>query len=129
MFWAQRNALDVELSQFGAALPDFASTVYQDQLCPSDVELVSIKTLMHAATIHVHREYLAMYHQSYDRCVRAANAITGMITAELNEGDYSFLNPIISVSLSDNSVCSDSLLTAPLIDLLEGCRPSLPSSA
>ena len=37
-----------------------------------------------------------MYPASYQRCLFAATSITSMIR-ELNDGDYSFLNPIISV--------------------------------
>ncbi|KIP10264.1 hypothetical protein PHLGIDRAFT_125626 [Phlebiopsis gigantea 11061_1 CR5-6] len=95
LFWSQHNALDIDISQFGAGLPPLASSVYQDQLCANDVELVSIHTLMHASTIHLHRDLLMMYPASYQRCLVAANAITSMIR-ELNDGDYSFLNPIIS---------------------------------
>ena len=96
LFWSQHNALDMEISQFGAGLPPLASSVYQEQLCANDVELVSIHTLMHASTIHLHRDLLMMYPASYQRCLVAANAITSMIR-ELNDCDYSFLNPIISV--------------------------------
>lgn len=74
--------------------------MYQDQLCPNDVELVSIHTLMHVATIHLHRDLLMMYSASYQRCLTAANAVTSMIR-ELNDGDYSFLNPILSVRRSN----------------------------
>ena len=95
LFWTQHNNLDCELIQFGANMPQLTSSVYQDQLSQNDLELVSIHTLMHSSTIHLHRDFL-MLPSSYHRCVGAANAITGMIK-ELNEADYAFLNPIISV--------------------------------
>ncbi|GJE88002.1 C6 transcription factor domain-containing protein [Phanerochaete sordida] len=95
LFWRQQNSLDLELIQFGANMPQLSSSVYQDQLSRNDLELVSIHTLLHASTIHLHRDLLTVSPPSYHRCVGAAEAITGMIK-ELNEGDYAFLNPMIS---------------------------------
>lgn len=86
----------MEITQFGASLPPLASSVYQDHLSANDIELVSVHTLLHASTIHLHRDLIMMHPASYQRCLVAANAITSMIR-ELNDGDYSFLNPIISV--------------------------------
>ena len=83
-------------AQFGAHLPELSSSVYQDHLLPTDIELISVKTLMYTSTIHLHRDMLTMHPLSYQRCVAAANSITAM-TQELNEHDYAFLNPIISV--------------------------------
>lgn len=94
LFWSQHNALDCELIQFRANMPQLTSSVYQDQLSQNDLELVSIHTLLHASMIHLHRDLL-MLPTSYHRCVGAAGAVTGMIK-ELNEGDYAFINPIIS---------------------------------
>ena len=76
-----------------------ASSVYQEHLCPKDIELISIKTLMYTATIYLHRDLLSVHWDSYERCVGAADAVTAM-TQELSDLDYSYLNPIISVSLS-----------------------------
>ena len=102
LFWTQHNNLDCELIQFGAQMPQLTSSVYQDQLSRNDLELVSIHTLMHTSTIHLHRDLLVLP-TSYHRCVGAANAVTGMIK-ELNEGDYPFLCPIISVR---SACCSE----------------------
>ena len=67
LFWRQQNSLDLELIQFGANMPQLSSSVYQDQLSRNDLELVSIHTLLHASTIHLHRDLLTVSPPSYHR--------------------------------------------------------------
>lgn len=54
--------------------------------------------MMHAATIHLHRDFLEIIPASYQRCLVAANGMTSIIR-ELSDGDYDYLDPIISVSV------------------------------
>ena len=98
LFWNEHRSLDMSLSQFAANLPPFSSSgLFHDQSAVSDVELASIHIMMHAATIHLHRDFLEIISASYQRCLAAANAMTSIIR-ELSDGDYDYLDPIVSVS-------------------------------
>jgi hypothetical protein len=72
--------------------------MFKDRLSPNDRAILSIHTLMNASIIHLHRDFLDQYPTSYSRCVSAAHSITKAVR-ELNDRDYEFLNPIISVSI------------------------------
>lgn len=100
LFWREHKSLDDSLSLFAANLPSFASpALYQDRPAVSDVELASIHIMMHAATVHLHRDFMDMLPASYNKCIVAANAMTSIIR-ELGELDYDYLDPIVSVSAS-----------------------------
>ena len=89
----------MSLSQFAVNLPSFASTggFFQDQTSASDAELASIHIMMHAAIIHLHRDLMELVPASYQRCLVAANNMTAVVR-ELGDGDYDYLEPIVSVS-------------------------------
>ena len=74
----------------------------------SDGDHLALQTAMYAATIHLHREDLEVHPQSYQRCLWAANAMTGLVR-QLRDNDYDTLCPIISVS---PSACCGELPTA-----------------
>ena len=65
----------------------------------SDVELASIHIMMHATTIHLHRDFMDKLPASYTKCLVAANAMTSIIH-DLGEPDYDYMDPIVSVSAS-----------------------------
>ncbi len=90
----------MSLQQFEANLPPVAAPLYYDHLEPSDADSMSIRIMMHTSTIHLHRDFLEVNTTSYERCFVAANSMTS-ITRELNDGDYDYLNPIVSVSFTN----------------------------
>ena len=63
----------------------------------SDVELASIHIMMHATSIHLHRDFMDKLPTSYTKCLVAANAMMSIIH-DLGELDYDYLDPIVSVS-------------------------------
>ncbi|KAJ2985092.1 hypothetical protein NUW54_g10267 [Trametes sanguinea] len=54
-----------------------------------------MQTLIHAASIHLHRDALETEPQSYQKCLWAANAMTSLIRS-LQDNDYDLLCPIIA---------------------------------
>ncbi|KAI0648376.1 hypothetical protein C8Q79DRAFT_999736 [Trametes meyenii] len=58
-------------------------------------DLVDMQTVIHAATIHLHRDALETQPQSYQKCVLSANAMTSMIRS-LADNEYDLLCPIIA---------------------------------
>ncbi|KAJ3519680.1 hypothetical protein NM688_g9266 [Phlebia brevispora] len=98
-FWGEHKTLDDELSNFASNLPSFAPQgLYQEKPAVSDVELASIHIMIHAATIHLHRDFMEMLQSSYNKCLVAANLMT-TIVQELCDVDYDFLDPIVSTCL------------------------------
>lgn len=71
--------------------------LFRDHYSPTDIALLTVHTLMNTAIIHLHRDFLEHYQSSYNRCVSAAHSITKAVR-ELNDTDYEYLNPILSVS-------------------------------
>lgn len=100
LFWREHQSLEDSLSFFVDNLPSFASQgIYQGRPVVSDVELASIHIMMHATTIHLHRDFMDKLPASYTKCLVAANAMTSIIH-DLGEPDYDYMDPIVSVSAS-----------------------------
>lgn len=86
----------MSLSQFLTNLSNLSNQQYSLSFLVTTADLVDMQTLIHAATIHLHRDALETQSQSYQKCVWAANAMTSMIRA-MADNDYDLLCPIIAV--------------------------------
>ena len=91
-------SLEMSLSQFTTNLSNLSNQQYGLSYLISNADLVDMQTLIHAATIHLHRDALETQPQSYQKCVWAANAMTSLIRS-LPDNDYDLLYPIIAVRL------------------------------
>ncbi|KAJ7221622.1 hypothetical protein GGX14DRAFT_670523 [Mycena pura] len=93
-YWADHHATDLALQRFALHLPAFVGYEAWRTLAPLiDVDLFAVHTMMHVATLHLHKDALgrATFH--------AGNAILALIR-QLNEGDYEYLDPILSACWS-----------------------------
>ncbi|KAI0333191.1 hypothetical protein GY45DRAFT_1320144 [Cubamyces sp. BRFM 1775] len=88
-------SLEMSLSQFTTNLSNLSNQQYGLSYLISNADLVDMQTLIHAATIHLHRDALETQPQSYQKCVWAANAMTSLIRS-LPDNDYDLLYPIIA---------------------------------
>jgi hypothetical protein len=55
-----------------------------------DVDLFAIHTMVHVSTLHLHKDIMGQ------ECFHAASAVLALIR-QLNDGDYEYLDPILSV--------------------------------
>ncbi|KAH9857547.1 hypothetical protein C2E23DRAFT_719457 [Lenzites betulinus] len=90
-----QHSLEMSLSQFLTNLTNLSSQQYSLAYLVSTADLVDMQTLIHAATIHLHRDALEIESQSYQKCVWASNAMTSMIRT-MADSDYDLLCPTIA---------------------------------
>ncbi|KAI0831646.1 hypothetical protein BC628DRAFT_1311331 [Trametes gibbosa] len=88
-------SLEMSLSQFLTNLSNLSNQQYSLAYLVSTADIVDMQTLIHAATIHLHRDALEMQSQSYQKCVWASNAMTSMIRS-MADSDYDLLCPTIA---------------------------------
>ncbi|KAI0668420.1 hypothetical protein C8Q78DRAFT_258081 [Trametes maxima] len=83
-------SLEMSLMQFLTNLGNQQYGLYIETF-----DLVDMQTVIHAATIHLHRDALETQPQSYQKCVLSANAMTSTIRS-LADNEYDLLCPIIA---------------------------------
>ncbi|KZT03463.1 uncharacterized protein LAESUDRAFT_729034 [Laetiporus sulphureus 93-53] len=88
--WLEHRSLEMSLAQFSTNLPEITRRTPQIAV---DIELVSVHTLIHTATIHLNRAHLEASLASFEKCLAAANAVATIIS-KLAESDYGHLDPI-----------------------------------
>ncbi|KAI0730124.1 hypothetical protein C8Q72DRAFT_824207 [Fomitopsis betulina] len=105
--WAGRRSLEMSLAQFSANLPGISQHTNQFSPTRSDVDVVTIHTLIYTATIHLHRDHIETQTPSFEKCLYAASSVAALVR-ELNEDDFAFLDPINSAcwrSVADVYAC------------------------
>lgn len=88
----------MSLAQFSANLPGISQHTNQFSPTRSDVDVVTIHTLIYTATIHLHRDHIETQTPSFEKCLYAASSVAALVR-ELNEDDFAFLDPINSVRI------------------------------
>ncbi|KAJ7782518.1 hypothetical protein DFH07DRAFT_324892 [Mycena maculata] len=86
------QALDLTISAFISTLPplhQLPSTGSEEKPI-----LITVHTLAHAATIHLHQRLAPTHAVSYDKCSHAARACSTIIT-HITDSDFAFLDPIL----------------------------------
>lgn len=72
--------------------------------------------MIHVSMLHLHRDLAQTQAVPYEKCWIAATTVTSL-TRELNDGDYNYLDPTISVR-GPSVRLMVTLLTVPPLDLL-----------
>ncbi|KAI0781442.1 fungal-specific transcription factor domain-containing protein [Trametes elegans] len=88
-------SLEMSLTQFLTNLSNLSNAQFGMSFLVDSADLVDMQTLIHGATIHLHRDTLETQPQSYQKCIWAANSMTSMIRS-LADNDYDLLCPIIA---------------------------------
>lgn len=96
-YWMDHQRLELALVQFSSSLPRIGLFGGQNALTLSEVDLLTIHTMVHVSTIHLHRELSQANQDSYSKCLAAAGIVTSLIR-ELGDEYYDYLDPISSVS-------------------------------
>ncbi|OBZ75980.1 Nitrogen assimilation transcription factor nirA [Grifola frondosa] len=65
-YWYEHRSLEMSLVQFSANLPSLGGG-FQSPFTTTDVDLVNVHTLMHAATIQLHRNLVKSQAQSFEK--------------------------------------------------------------
>ncbi|KAH8100230.1 fungal-specific transcription factor domain-containing protein [Cristinia sonorae] len=94
-YWVEHRALEMSLSQFASNLPCIGLAAGQAPVTVAEIELFVIHTLIYASTLNLHRTLAQTSPVSYEKCWHAANNITTLVR-ELSEGDYVFVDAIVS---------------------------------
>ena len=95
-YWMDHHRLDLSLMQFSSSLPRIGVFGGQNPLTLAEVDLLTVHTMVHVSTIHLHRELSQTSQDSYSKCLTAANIVTSLIR-ELEDECYAYLDPISSV--------------------------------
>ncbi|KAJ3487098.1 hypothetical protein NLI96_g3789 [Meripilus lineatus] len=94
-YWMDHHRLNLSLMQFSSSLPRIGVFGGQNPLTLAEVDLLTVHTMVHVSTIHLHRELSQTNQDSYSKCLTAANIVTSLIR-ELGEECYAYLDPISS---------------------------------
>lgn len=95
-YWLEHRRLELTLFQFSASLPRIGLSGGQNSLSLFDLDMLTIHTMAHVSTIHLHRELSQTSQESYSKCLAAARFVTSLI-CELHDEYYDYLDPISSV--------------------------------
>lgn len=100
-YWADHHSADLALQRFALNLPAFVGyEAWRTQTPLIDVDLFAIHTMMHVATLHLYKDALGR------ETLHAGNSILALIR-QLNDGDYEYLDPILTVRVA--ALCSRGL--------------------
>ncbi|KAJ7684465.1 hypothetical protein DFH06DRAFT_968843 [Mycena polygramma] len=92
--WADHHAAELALQRFVLNLPAFVGyEAWRTQAPVIDVDLFAVHTMVNVATLHLYKD--APGHETF----HAGNAILTLIR-QLNDGDYEYLDPILSACWS-----------------------------
>ncbi|KAL0070518.1 hypothetical protein AAF712_002351 [Marasmius tenuissimus] len=98
-YWAEHNATILALQRFSAALPFFVGyEAWRTQAPFLDVDLFTVHTLVNVCNIHLHGGVVQSIEMDMNNSsvpLQAANYIMSLIR-QLSQGDYEFLDPLIS---------------------------------
>lgn len=94
--WDEFRSLELSIAQFTTNLPYVSRQSRQGSPSNNEVDFVNIYALIFASSIHLHRGLADSNPASYEKCLVAANSMTSSVR-DLSDGDYDFLDPIISV--------------------------------
>jgi hypothetical protein len=98
-YWADHHSAELALQRFALNLPVFVGyEAWRTQAPLIDVDLFAVHTMMHVATLHLYKDALGR------EAFLAGNSILVLIR-QLNDGDYEFLDPILSVRVSACWLC------------------------
>jgi len=90
-FWAGYRSAELAVKRFSMSLPSFVGyEAWRNQPPLIDVDLFTIHTMVHVSTIHLQGDP-----PEKETC-EAVNSILSLIR-QLNDGDYEYLDPILSV--------------------------------
>lgn len=90
-FWAGYRSAELAVKRFSMSLPSFVGyEAWRNQPPLIDVDLFTIHTMVHVSTIHLQGDS-----PEKETC-EAVNSILSLIR-QLNDGDYEYLDPILSV--------------------------------
>ncbi|KAJ6620347.1 hypothetical protein B0H10DRAFT_2022442 [Mycena sp. CBHHK59/15] len=93
-YWGEHHGTQLALQRFAMTLPAFVGyEVWRTQTPLIDVDLFAIHTMVHVATLHLHKDALGR------ESVHAGHSVLALIR-QLNDGDYEFLDPILSACWS-----------------------------
>ncbi|EMD34354.1 hypothetical protein CERSUDRAFT_117232 [Gelatoporia subvermispora B] len=93
--WDEFRSLELSIAQFTTNLPYVSRQSRQGSPSNNEVDFVNIYALIFASSIHLHRGLADSNPASYEKCLVAANSMTSSVR-DLSDGDYDFLDPIIS---------------------------------
>ncbi|KAJ7144900.1 hypothetical protein C8R43DRAFT_1013406 [Mycena crocata] len=93
-YWADHHSAELALQRFAMNLPAFVGyEAWRTQAPLIDVDLFAVHTMMHVATLHLYKDQLGR------ETFHAGNSILALIR-QLNDGDYEYLDPILSACWS-----------------------------
>jgi hypothetical protein len=93
-YWADHHSAELALQRFALNLPAFVGyEAWRTQAPLIDVDLFAVHTMMHVATLHLYKDALGR------ETFLAGNSILALIR-QLNDGDYEYLDPILSVRVA-----------------------------
>ncbi|CAL1703325.1 unnamed protein product [Somion occarium] len=83
LYWAEHRGLDMSLFQFAASLPPMGLTACLGIIPLDELDLLTVHTLIHVSTIHLHRDLSDSTPSSYEKCVVAANTTCWSTVADV----------------------------------------------
>lgn len=102
-YWAEHRSAELALQRFAQTLPAFVGyESWRTQTPFIDVDLFAVHTMMHVSTLHLYKDTLGR------ETFHAGNSILALIR-HLNDGDYEYLDPILSVRVPTcwQCICTD----------------------
>lgn len=96
-FWTQRQELERCIERFALVLPPlFGQDDWGNKVESIDPELFAVHAMVNAATVYLQRDLVSTSMSACTSCLKAAHFVSSQ-ARQLKEGDYQFLDPIISV--------------------------------
>ncbi|KAK7035854.1 adenylate kinase [Favolaschia claudopus] len=93
-YWADHHSAELALQRFSLNLPVFVGyEAWRTQAPLIDVDLFAVHTMLHVSTLHLYKDALS------PETFHAGNSILALIR-QLNDGDYEYLDPILSACWS-----------------------------
>ncbi|KAJ7184466.1 hypothetical protein C8R46DRAFT_1026374 [Mycena filopes] len=93
-YWADHHSAELALQRFALVLPTFVGyEPWRTQTPLIDVELYAVNTMLHVSTLHLYKDAVG------PETLHAANSVLALIR-QLNDGDYEYLDPILSACWS-----------------------------
>ncbi|KAF7294639.1 adenylate kinase [Mycena indigotica] len=90
VYWADHHSAELALQRFSMNLPAFVGYEAWRTTAPLiDVDLFAVHTMMHVATLHLYKD------SPGPETFQAGNLVLSYIR-QLNDGDYEYLDPILS---------------------------------
>lgn len=127
-YWSEHNATLLALQRFTGSIPFFVGyEAWRTQAPFVDVELFTVHTLVNVCTIHLHGGTLPSLDidtATGSLPLQAANYIMSLIR-QLSQGDYEFLDPLLSACWLSVAKLYIQLLSATAV----GTLSSLPAYA